>query len=334
MIMQVTGQAVPPSSYLSAVPSSSTFGAVPSADVTFHMPTMRRVISSPSKHTMALRDAAQASVSLASRSLSHTTAPADHDPAEEPLPAFLRDEYFTKQAMKQMTEHRVLLDARKRMPLPDAVAAATDDDDEYAWYFKNPHRYVWKPRERRTARTHRRTPLYGELGAARDVEMNRSLFASYLIRHYGAAPVAEAQGSLRQQDTRRSSVHAAPERTLRDARGPAGWGVDIGESEGSTVFWADEWELNSSPTVAGSSLHYLKRASASSGGDLTSARRSDSVDHAVSAARPVSSAKNTKKRWSSDSTSSDENGLAARGIATRVRGGGHRRFSLFRLFSS
>lgn len=333
MIMQITGPAVSPSSYLSAVPSSSTFGAVPSADITFHMPTMRRVISSPSKHTMALRDAAQASVSLAARSLSHTTAPANHDPAEEPLPAFLRDEYFTKQAMKQMAEHRVLLDSRKKTPLPEAAAAAAADDDEYAWYFKNPHRYVWKPRERRTARTHSRTPLYGELGAGRDAEMNRSLFASYLIRHYGAAPVADAQASLRQPGTRRGSVHAAPERTLCDARGPAGWGVDADESEGSTVFWVDEWELNSSATVAGSSLHHLKRASASSGGDLTSPRRGSS-DHAVPAARPVSSAKNTKKRWSSNSTSSDGNGLAARGLATRVRGGGHRRFSLFRLFSS
>ena len=145
---------------------------------------------------MALRDAAQASVSLTARSLSHSTAPADNDPAEEPLPSFLRDEYFTKQAMKQMAEHRVLLDARKNMPLPEAATTA-DDDDEYAWYFKNPHRYVWKPRERRSARPHSRTPLYGELRESRDAEMNRSLFASYLIRHYGAAPGADTQAGTR-----------------------------------------------------------------------------------------------------------------------------------------
>ena len=333
MIMQKMGSIVPPSSYLSAVPSSSTFGAVPSADVTFHMPIVRRVISSPSKHTMALRDAAQASVSLTARSLSHSTAPADNDPAEEPLPSFLRDEYFTKQAMKQMAEHRVLLDARKNMPLPEAATAA-DDDDEYAWYFKNPHRYVWKPRERRSARPHSRTPLYGELRESRDAEMNRSLFASYLIRHYGAAPGADTQAGTRRGS---GSVALAPERTLRDARGPAaGWGVvqDADESEGSTVFWVDEWELGSLPTVAGSSLRHLKRASASSGGDLTSPRRSSSVDHDVPATHPTSSAKNTKKRWSSNSPPKDGNGLTARGLAARVRGGGHRRFSLFHLFSS
>lgn len=334
--MQLTHPAVSPASYMSPMPGSSTYTALPSTDVTFRIPTMRRVISSPSKHTLQLRDAAQSYLGPASRSLSHQTMtmPEYNHAAAEEIPAFLRDEYFTKQtkhAIKQMAEHRVLLDARNK-----SLQTQAAEDDEYAWYFNNPDRYVWRPRNRRAAKgkARNRVVLHGELGEECDAEMNRSLFIPYFVRYYGPTPLSLPNGQT--QGTRRGSGQHACDLSgpLEISATPMGWGVDVDESEASTVFWLDEGDNGSSATVGNASVQHMKHSGMSSTDDVVSPRRSASSDQPTSTAYPVSLSKSNRNRWSSNSATSDEKESSYRRNSIRTRVGSHRRFSLFRLFST
>lgn len=73
-----------------------------------------------------------------------------------------------------------------------------DEDDDYAWYFRNPHRYIWRPRP--SSLRHKRNSSnivtgadgqrYSRNGDGDGGEVNMLLFAAYLERHYAATPLS------------------------------------------------------------------------------------------------------------------------------------------------
>jgi len=65
-----------------------------------------------------------------------------------------------------------------------------EDEDDYAWYYNNPQRYIHRPRDLRM-RIHSRRRLNSHWVGGEEEEVpaatNRSLFSAYFHRHYGSA---------------------------------------------------------------------------------------------------------------------------------------------------
>ncbi|KAH9484517.1 hypothetical protein JR316_0003999 [Psilocybe cubensis] len=66
--------------------------------------------------------------------------------------------------------------------LRDAEAAAQREleEDDYAWYYRNPHRYVWRPRNARKRMHRRRRIIHGVAAGEEGAPTNMSLFIAYL----------------------------------------------------------------------------------------------------------------------------------------------------------
>jgi hypothetical protein len=333
MIMQNNGPMAPP--YLSTMSTSTTFPNMHSADAaSFHIPNMRRVLSSPTKDHNRPRGPSDPYTGSRLPSNDHA-----HDYTDEYLPSFLRDRQSTntKQAIKQMAEHRVLLDTNKPST---PLELSEEDDDEYAWYLQNPHRYVRRPRDRGGARKQRRKMvLYGEMVDERDDQTNRKLFAGYLVRHYGAALFRDEDSEPPASPYRRSAQHASTTPFSRaTAESQAYWNeVDASDGDGSTVFWVDEWDVSSSPTLGDASSRHPKLSCVSSI-DNPDSLLSGSFDFPATKTMPCTThdAQDSKKRWFSDPRHPGEGKRNSffRTNSTRMRSGSHRRFSFLRIFST
>ncbi|KAF8171650.1 hypothetical protein BJ912DRAFT_995313 [Pholiota molesta] len=153
---------------------------------------MRRVLSSPTKdHT---RPRGPSDPYTGSRLPSNDHA---HDYTEEHLPSFLRDRQSTntKQAIKQMAEHRVLLDTNK-LPAPLELPRKTTMNMRGICRTRTG---TFGGRGTGGARKQRRKMvLYGEM-----------LFAGYLVRHYGAALFRDEVEDPPAGPYRRSAQHAS-----------------------------------------------------------------------------------------------------------------------------
>ncbi|KAF9472884.1 hypothetical protein BDN70DRAFT_432938 [Pholiota conissans] len=332
MIMQINGPVAPPLPYIPLQSTPPSMPVIPSAEAPRRIHSVRRVLSSPTKDHNRPRGPSDPSADSRQRSYPrYTTNGHEHEWADDYLPAFLRDQQSsnTKNAIKQMAEHRVLLEARKRSSSPSSSSEFSEEDeseDDYAWYLQNPHRYVRRPRDRSAKKQRRRMVPYGDTRKERDDEddnnqTNMNLFAAYFLHHYGVTLFWGGEGC---PDGACRRLSAAERVSAAPRGGPrAYWDdPDASDEDGETLFWVDEDDLHSSPTLGNASIRHPKCSE-----ELSSdAGRRDSLlsdDLPIIKALPSTSLKNEGKRSSFFRTNT-----------TRVRSGSHRRFSFLRIFSS
>lgn len=55
------------------------------------------------------------------------------------------------------------------------------EEDDYAWYYRNPHRYVWRPRNARKRMHRRKRVMYGVATGEEGAPTNMTLFIAYLL---------------------------------------------------------------------------------------------------------------------------------------------------------
>ena len=121
-----------------------------------------------------------------SSSFSHQTKPdIEHDEDKDDLTNFIHDIHLSRQRTTAQPRHR----GRWGRLAADRAGWEGDfdqDEDDYAWYYRNPHRYV---RLRMRMHSRRRLQSRQESGEAEGVPTttNRNLFSAYLQRHFGSA---------------------------------------------------------------------------------------------------------------------------------------------------
>lgn len=70
------------------------------------------------------------------------------------------------------------------------------EEDDYAWYYRNPQRYVWRPRNARKRMHRRKRVMFGVATGEEGAPTNRSLFIAYLHQqHYSPALLLPLLGS-------------------------------------------------------------------------------------------------------------------------------------------
>ena len=118
--------------------------------------------------------------------VNHQTKPdTEHDEDKDDLMKFMHDIHLSRQRTTAQPRHR----GRWGRLAADRAGWEGDfdeDEDDYAWYYKNPHRYV---RLRMQMHSRRRLQSRLESGEGEGVSTatNMSLFSAYLQRHFGSA---------------------------------------------------------------------------------------------------------------------------------------------------
>lgn len=162
---------------------------------------------------------------------------AEHDEDKDDLTKFMHDIHLSRQRTNPQHRYR----GRRGRSTADRVGWQGDcdeDEDDYAWYYKNPQRYVRRPRDlRMRMHSRRRLHTHREGGEAEGVPTttNRSLFSAYLQRHFGStmafsfsndlagADGDEFVGIVRGEKTPRNGVCSVlhPERRLEPTAIPS-----------------------------------------------------------------------------------------------------------------
>ncbi|KAF8967300.1 hypothetical protein BDZ97DRAFT_2056989 [Flammula alnicola] len=197
----------------------------------------------------------------------------EHEFEEGIVPRSLSDEYFTRKAIKQMAENRALLDvvtlAAQREP--------PEEEDDYAWYFRNPQRYAIDDC----------AGVTGEEGVS---ATNRRLFAAYLVRHFGSTP-SRFSVTPGEEDEEEYMINGY-DVTLFSGTDGYQDRDDIGGCDGSTMFSVDHWEESTSPTLKSHSFDFPNRPYPSSFTDPSMSLTADDL-------------KTDKKRWFSNTNTKD-----------------------------
>lgn len=163
---------------------------------------------------------------------------------------------------------------------PSIERTGGTDEDDYAWYFRNPHRYIRRPRpgalrhKSRNILACTESQRYSQNGGGNGSEVNMRLFAAYVGRHYAATPLS-ATFNVESEPTRACATGA------QTAVGPGADRFRAGECNGacdvqgdrplgaadekalsdndgaSTIFstLADDWDA---PTLTNGSLRNSK----------------------------------------------------------------------------
>ncbi|KIM48522.1 hypothetical protein M413DRAFT_20906 [Hebeloma cylindrosporum] len=124
--------------------------------------------------------------------VSHQTRPdTEQDEDKDDLTKFMHDIHLSRQRTSTHRDHRHRgIWGRSAADRAGWEGDFDEDEDDYAWYYKNPQRYIRRPRDLRM-RMHSRRKLHSrwEGGEAEGVPTatNRSLFSAYLQRHFGSA---------------------------------------------------------------------------------------------------------------------------------------------------
>jgi len=86
----------------------------------------------------------------------------------------------------------------------DAAAQREIDEDDYAWYYRNPQRYNRRPRNSRLRMQRRKKIVCGVATGEEGAATNRTLFAAYLARYYPSirvtSSVAKEEGKHKQSE--------------------------------------------------------------------------------------------------------------------------------------
>ncbi|KAF9562756.1 hypothetical protein CPC08DRAFT_721990 [Agrocybe pediades] len=103
----------------------------------------------------------------------------------------------------------------RNYPAAEAAAQQEIEEDDQAWYYRNPHRYVRWPKNARLRMQKRKRIMRGVATGEEGAPTNRTLFAAFLMRHYPSIRVDSLLGTEDVEDCHRDEwLHGGTEMVL------------------------------------------------------------------------------------------------------------------------
>ncbi|KDR69335.1 hypothetical protein GALMADRAFT_145710 [Galerina marginata CBS 339.88] len=261
---------------------------------------------------------------------------------------------YSSQSQRAESGHNI--DHQRHHPLPDShrpvhpktfweaeLAAQREiDEDDYAWYYRNPHRYTWRPRAQSTSvstrlrlYTRRRKIMYGVATGGEGAPTNNALFSAYVVRHFrdvcvefgGCEENAEGKQYGKERDGSVAKAVAWREQISEQAKP----GIQLSMS-GSQEDWQEE--LFSPVGESSRSHHLFRRASRSSSIETYTSSNSSSSSPSSNGRLSYDVSMETGTSWDVDDMGAQEDGSCKRGLQTISTAVGRHRFSFFRVLST